>query len=706
MLTYLLTEIIFLLLFVTVLAVILYKHIHRYWLVISILIVGLIYVSVSNLPFLFHFILLLVLLVPLTVLGLPQLRKEFISKRVREYIQRTLPPISDTEREAIEAGTIGWEGKDGLFSGCPRWQQLFNIEPPKLSEEEQTFLDTTTNELCEMISDWDISKDYDLSPEVWDTMRSKGFLGMVIPRAYGGLGFSAYAHARVVQKIASRSITAGVTVMVPNSLGPGMLILEYGTDEQKKHYLPRLAKGEEIPCFALTSAQSGSDAASMPDNGVVCRGEFEGKEIIGVRLNWSKRYITLAPVATLIGLAFKLRDPEGLIGTQEDIGITLALIPATMLGVEIGKRHLPLNTPFMNGPIQGKDVFIPLDYLIGGRQCAGKGWRMLMECLSEGRAISLPSLSVAAAKYCCFATGAYARVRKQFHLPISSFEGVAKPLADIVTNTYLMTATSNFIAAAIDGGQKPSVASAIAKLHLTERMRYVVNQAMDIHGGAGICLGENNQLARMYQAIPIAITVEGANILTRSMIIFGQGVIRCHPWLYREIQAATDTEKYTLDDFDKLFVQHVYSIARNKAGTWLLAISNGWLAKNMPMQWPLRKHCRKLSRLATAFTLVVDYALLSLGGTFKRKEYISGLLGDMLSELYLASASLKHFMDQGCPSEQQFIIDSVVADCEHRFHQAMLDVLESFARQVSAFIVCACLFILTANRAACLKQRR
>lgn len=641
----------------------------------SIVVIAGIYKAFSALPLWVHFLIWLVVAAEILFLFVPEVRRNFVSNRVRDYLRRALPPISQTEREAIEAGTVWWEAE--LFSGQPNWARLLDAPPPALTEEEKEFLNNQTHELCEMIDDWETSTQYDLSESVWNYMRENRFFGMVIPREYGGLGFSAYAHALVVQKIASRSVTAGVTVMVPNSLGPGMLLLEYGTPEQKKHYLPRLAEGQEIPCFALTSAQAGSDAASMPDTGVVCRGQFEGKEIIGIRLNWDKRYITLAPVATVVGLAFQLHDPEGLLGDKQHPGITVALIPAETPGVEIGKRHIPMNTPFMNGPIRGKDVFIPLDWIIGGQEQAGQGWRMLMECLSEGRAISLPALSVAAAKYCCFATGAYARVRTQFRLPISAFEGIAEPLAEIAGETYLMIAVSNITAAAIDAGEKPAVASAISKYHLTEKMRKLTNHAMDIHAGSGICIGKRNQIGRIYQSVPIAITVEGANILTRSMIIFGQGAIRCHPWLYREMQAAQDTEKYSLDDFDDLLAGHIDSLFGNAAAAFLLALSGGLLARNIPPQAPLKKHFRKLSQLSAAFALVADYALLRLGSQFKRKEHISGLLGDMLSELYLASACLKHFCNAGCLSEQIVLVDWVVKECVNRFHRAMFNLLDN-----------------------------
>src|SRR6478735_6228069 len=471
------------------------------------------------------------------VLNLAFLRRALITNQILAVYRRILPDMSQTEKEAIDAGTVWWDGD--LFSGKPDWDKLLAVPAPKLSEEEQAFLDGPVEELCAMCDDWEITHErQDLPPQVWQFIKDKGFLGMIIPKKFGGLGFSALAHSAVVMKLSTRSSATAITVMVPNSLGPGELLLHYGTDEQKNYYLPRLAKGLEVPCFALTNPEAGSDAGAIPDFGIVCKAMHEGREVLGVRLTWEKRYITLGPVATILGMAFKLFDPDKLLGGKEDVGITLALIPTSHKGVNIGRRHIPLSSAFQNGPNSGKDVFVPLSWLIGGEAMVGKGWRMLVECLAAGRSISLPSLSMAAGKMCTRATGAYARVRSQFKTPIGRFEGVEEPLARIGGNTYLMDATRRMTMVALDSGEKPSVISAICKYHMTERMRMILNDAMDIHGGKAIMMGPNNYLGHAYGNVPIAITVEGANILTRSMIIFGQGAIRCHPFVLKEIAAA------------------------------------------------------------------------------------------------------------------------------------------------------------------------
>ncbi|MGZ5063875.1 MAG: acyl-CoA dehydrogenase, partial [Usitatibacter sp.] len=465
------------------------------------------------------------------------LRRMLVTRPIFGIYKKILPQISQTEQEALDAGSIWWDAD--LFTGKPDWEKLLAYPEPKLSAEERAFIDGPVEELCGMLNEWDITHNrMDLPPEAWKFIREKGFLGIIIPKSFGGLGFSAYAHSEIVTKISTRSGTAAVTVMVPNSLGPAELLIHYGTDEQKNHYLPRLAKGLEIPCFALTNPEAGSDAGAIPDFGIVCKGTHEGREVVGVRLTWDKRYITLGPVATILGLAFKLFDPEKLIGDKEDVGITLALIPTSHKGVNIGRRHIPLSGAFMNGPNSGTDVFIPMSWIIGGEKQVGNGWRMLVECLAAGRSISLPSMSMAAGKLSTRATGAYARIRSQFKTPIGKFEGVEEPLARIGGNTYLMDATRKLTMAALDMGEKPSVISAICKYHMTERMRSILNDAMDIHGGKGIMMGPNNYLGGAYINIPIAITVEGANILTRSMIIFGQGAIRCHPFVLKEIASA------------------------------------------------------------------------------------------------------------------------------------------------------------------------
>jgi acyl-CoA dehydrogenase len=582
-------------------------------------------------------------------LNVPALRRRWLSKPVLKAFRDVMPSMSQTERDALEAGSVWWDGE--LFSGRPNWQALLETPRPSLSAAEQAFVDGPVEELCSMLNDWKITHEYyDLPEEVWQFLKDNGFFGMIIPKKYGGLEFSAYAHSTVVMKVASRSITAAVTVMVPNSLGPAELLLRYGTDAQRDYYLPRLAKGQEIPCFALTSPEAGSDAASMVDSGVVCRGEFNGeKEVLGIRLNWEKRYITLGPVASVLGLAFKLYDPEHLIGEEEDVGITCALIPTNTAGVEIGNRHFPLNSAFQNGPNRGKDVFIPLDWIIGGAAQAGNGWRMLMECLAAGRSISLPALSVGAGKLAARATGAYSRVRQQFKTPIGRFEGVEEKLAHIAAGTYMMDAARTLTASAIDMGQSPSVISAIVKYNLTEGMRTLINHAMDIQGGSGICMGPRNLLARVYQTIPISITVEGANILTRSMIIFGQGAIRCHPYVLKEILAAQQTDEATaIRNFDEALIGHVGFTLSNTARSLFLGLTKArWVRP--PVSGPGRYYYQQLTRMSSALAFVSDIAMLVLGGELKRKEKLSGRLADVLSQLYLVSATLKRFEDDNQP---------------------------------------------------------
>ncbi len=482
-------------------------------------------------------VLAVVLVLPALLLTLKPLRRALVTRPVLATFRAILPEMSQTERDAIEAGTVWWDAE--LFSGRPDWKRLRAAPAPRLTPEEQAFLDVETGKLCDLANDWESTQVWqDLSPEAWAYVKQAGFLGMIIPREYGGKGFSAYAHSQVVMKLATRCSAAAVSVMVPNSLGPAELLLHYGTDAQKAYYLPRLARGEEIPCFALTNAYAGSDAAAIPDVGVVCRGLHEGRETLGLRVTWSKRYITLGPIATVLGLAFRVVDPDGLLGDDKAPGITCALIPTRHPGVNIGRRHWPLNAVFQNGPNWGKDVFIPIDWVIGGQAQVGRGWRMLMECLAAGRAISLPSSNVGMAKLAVRATGAYAAVRRQFRTPIGQFEGIREALGRMGGNLYTMDAARRLSALAVDLGEKPSVISAMAKYHVTERARDVINDAMDIVGGKGICMGPNNFLARAYQQIPIAITVEGANIMTRCLIIFGQGVIRCHPYVLREMTAA------------------------------------------------------------------------------------------------------------------------------------------------------------------------
>jgi len=616
------------------------------------------------------------------VLLLTPLRHALIMRPLLALYRRIMPGMSDTEREALEAGTVWWEAE--LFGGQPDWHRMLGYKAPALSKEEQAFLDGPTEQLCAMISDWDITEErHDLTEETWAFLKDNGFFGMIIPKQYGGLEFSANAHSAIVMKVASRSISAGVTVMVPNSLGPAKLLLSYGTEQQKNHYLPRLAKGQEIPCFALTGPEAGSDAASMPDTGVVCRQRFNGQnDVLGIRLNWEKRYITLGPVATLLGLAFQLHDPDHLLGRREDIGITLALIPTNTPGVEIGNRHYPMNQAFMNGPNRGKDVFIPLDWVIGGQAYVGQGWRMLMNCLSDGRAISLPALSTAAGKLVSRSVGAYAAVRKQFKVPIGKFEGVSDVLARIAGLSYIMNGARGFTTAALDSGEEPSVASAIIKYHLTERMRIVMNDGMDILGGRGISMGPHNFIARSYQALPIAITVEGANILTRNLIIFGQGAIRCHPFLFREMDAAA---KNDVDAFDSAMMGHCSHAMSNASRSLFHNMSCGRLL-HAPQHGPRGHFYRQFGRMSLAFAVITEITLMTLGGGLKRKESISGRLGDVLSYLYLGSAVLKHHYDNGSPDDELPLLEWACKDLLYNIQTRLYEVLNNLPIRVTARI--------------------
>jgi acyl-CoA dehydrogenase len=585
----------------------------------------------------------------LVALNIDTLRKRYVTRPFLKAYRRMLPSMSDTEREALEAGTVWWDGE--LFTGEPNWSKLQSARAPRLSAEEQAFIDGPCEELCRMIDDWDIThRRADLPPQVWEFVKKKGFFAMIIPKKYGGLEFSAYAHSCVLVKIGSRSGTVSSTVAVPNSLGPAELLLHYGTEEQKNHYLPRLARGEDVPCFALTGPRAGSDAASIPDTGVVCRGSFEGREIIGLKLNFSKRYITLAPVATVIGLAFKLHDPEKLLGgEQTDYGITCALIPRNTPGVTVGRRHLPLNVPFQNGPLSGKDVFVPLDFIIGGPTMAGQGWRMLVEQLSVGRCISLPSNSTGGAKAGVYASTAYARIRRQFNQPVGRFEGVEAALARMTGSTYIMDAARSVTAGAIDGGERPSVPAAILKYHCTELGRQVANDAMDVHGGKGIMLGPKNYLGRGYQIVPVAITVEGANILTRSLMIFGQGAIRCHPFVLREMNAAKEKDKAkSLLEFDDALFGHIGYTLSNAARSFVMASTLARFSAT-PESGATRRYYQHINKFSAQFAFATDMAMLSLGGYLKQKEHLSARLGDVLSALYLASMVLKHYENQGRP---------------------------------------------------------
>ncbi len=637
------------------------------------------------LMFLFYVILLLVAVISL-ILAVPAIRRFLVSNQVLKIFRKMLPQISQTEQEALDAGTVWWEGE--LFSGKPDWKKLRAYPKPQLTAEEQAFLNGPVEQLCAMLDEWKITHELnDLPPEVWQFIKENGFFGLIIPKQYDGYGFSALAHSEVVMKIGSRSGTAAVTVMVPNSLGPAELLLHYGTEKQKEYFLPRLAKGLEVPCFALTSPDAGSDAGAMPDFAIVCRGEYDGKtDVLGMRVTWEKRYITLGPVATLLGLAFKLYDPDKLLGGKEDLGITLALIPTHTPGVNIGRRHYPLNGAFQNGPNWGKEVFIPMDWIIGEQEGVGQGWRMLMNCLSVGRAISLPATSVGAAKLAARTSGAYSRVRTQFKTPIGYFEGIEEALARIGGNTYMMDAARVMTAGAVDLGEKPSVASAIVKYHLTERGRQAVNDAMDIHGGKGICIGPRNYLGRTYQQIPVSITVEGANILTRNMIIFGQGAMRCHPYLLKEVHAAHDkNEERASLAFDEALIGHAKFTIRNTANSFVYALFGNYIKDNAPENSAPETavYYLQLARFSASFAFIADVGLMRLGGSLKRKERLSARLGDILSMLYLCTATLKRFEDDGRLSSDLPLLHWSMQDAMYQMQQAFDEFLTNFPGHIA-----------------------
>ncbi|MGM0658892.1 MAG: acyl-CoA dehydrogenase [Pseudomonadota bacterium] len=623
-------------------------------------------------------------------------RRALVTAPVLKVFNKMTPQISDTERVALEAGTVGFEGE--LFTGRPNWRKLIDKPLPELSLEEQAFIDGPCEELCHMIDEWEFTHyRIDLSEKAWEHLKKNKFFGMIIPKEYGGLGFSAIAHRAVLEKVGGMSATVGSVVAVPNSLGPAELLLHYGTTEQKNHYLPRLASGEEIPCFGLTSTTAGSDATSISDYGVICKGEWEGKEVLGMRLNFDKRYITLAPVATVVGLAFRLYDPDGLIGDTEDIGISLALLPRDVPGMDIGQRHFPLNNPFPNGPIRGKDVFVPLEFLLGGTEHAGHGWRMLVESLSVGRAISLPSSTTGGAKLTCLATGAYARIRKQFNLPIGRFEGVEEALARIAANTYAVSALSRQTASAVDAGEKPSVPGALAKYHCTELSRDILKDAMDIHGGKGIILGPRNYLGRGWQGAPIWITVEGANILTRSMMIFGQGAIRCHPYVLKELEALEiKDEEEQLNAFDKLLFRHVGHTISCASRSFVLGLSMARFAA-VPGDRQTKKYYRKLSRYTAAFSLMADIAMSTYGGKLKMKEKISGRLGDALSMLYMSASMLRRFEYEGRPAADQPILAWAFHDAIYRIQEALKGVIDNYPIPLLRPVLRRIVFPLGAN---------
>jgi acyl-CoA dehydrogenase len=619
-------------------------------------------------------------------LNIASIRQQHITKPLLKLYRKIMPEMSTTEKEAIDAGTTWWEGD--LFRGSPDWHKLHNFPKPRLSAEEQAFLDGPVETLLAMVDDWHTTHDRaDLAPEVYQYLKDQGFFAMIIKKQYGGLEFSAFAQSCVLQKLTSKSMVLSSVVGVPNSLGPGELLQHYGTKEQQDHYLPRLAKGLEVPCFALTSPEAGSDAGAIPDFGIVCKGHWQGEEILGMRLTWNKRYITLAPIATVLGLAFKLQDPDNLLGDKTDLGITCALIPVSTPGVKIGRRHFPLNVPFQNGPTQGDDIFVPLDYIIGGPKMAGQGWRMLVECLSVGRAITLPSNSTGGIKSAAMATGAYARIRRQFKLPIGKMEGVEEAMARIGGYAYMADASTTMSVGSIDLGEKPSVISAITKYHMTERMRQAVIDAMDVHGGKGICMGPNNYLARGYQGAPVAITVEGANILTRNMIIYGQGAIRCHPYVLAELQAAQlDDERAAVTAFDRALFGHIGFSISNFFRTFWLSLTNAAFS-HAPVKDETAGYYKQMNRFSASLALMSDIAMATMGGDLKRRERISARLGDILSMLYLTSTILKKYHDEG---RQVQDLPLVQWGCEDNLAKAQLaldELFDNFPNRIVATVL-------------------
>ncbi len=637
----------------------------------------------------FYLILLWIAFGLLVSLNIPEIRQNYYSARILKIYKALLPKISKTEQEAIEAGNVWWDAE--LFTGNPNWEVLRSNPKPKLSEKEQAFLDGPVNKVCEMIDEWQvIHKDYDLPEEVYDFIKKEGFLSLIIPEEYGGLEFSPLGVASVMAKIGSRSPTLSGMVGVPNSLGPAELLMHYGTESQRKEYLPKLASGELIPCFALTGPYAGSDATSIPDTGVVCKGVFEGEEIVGIKLNFNKRYITLAPISTLIGLAFKLSDPDHLIGETTDYGITCALLPSNLEGLESGRRHIPIGTPFLNGPIIGNDVFIPLDFIIGGVEQAGGGWKMLVDCLSAGRAISLPSGAMSGAKSAVAVSGPYARVREQFGMPIAEFEGILEPLGRIAGRAYIINSSLTTTAMAIGAGEKPSVISAIMKYHTTELARLIGIDAMDIHGGKAVMLGPKNYLSTAHEAAPIGITVEGANIMTRNLIIFGQGAFRCHPFVLKEMEAVNlEDEKEAIEQFDIHFFNHIGYTLTNAASSFVRGITDKFT--DSPVLDETAIYYRAINRFSAAFALLTDVSMLVIGGSLKRKETISARLGDVLSALYLASTSLKYYEDTGDKESELPLVDwtqkTLINDAQEKIDQVLSNFPNKFASLLMRLII-------------------
>ena len=598
-------------------------------------------------------VMLLFLIVPL--------RRLLVSSIVMKILGPIMPTISETERTAIESGSVWAEAE--LFSGKPDFRKLMNEPYPSLTPEERAFLDGPVNELCSVVDDWEVWESRELPQAAWDVIKRERFLGMIIPKEFGGLGFSALAHSEVIMKLATRSIPVCITVMVPNSLGPAELLMHYGTDEQKKRLLPRLASGEDVPAFALTEPGAGSDAGAIASHGTLFRGT-DGK--LYIRLNWNKRYITLAAIATLLGVAFKLSDPENLLGQGEDLGITCALVPTDMPGVVIGRRHDPLGVPFYNCPTQGHDVVVPIDAVVGGEDGCGKGWRMLTESLAAGRGISLPAQSTGGAKLGTRVISAYASVRKQFGLPIGKFEGIEEPVARIAGFNYLLEAMRRYTLGAIDQGMKPAVITAIAKYHSTEIGRKLINDAMDVAGGSGISRGPRNQLAHYYIATPIGITVEGANILTRTLIIFGQGALRAHPYALAEVNAIGARD---LRAFDRAFWGHIGHIVRNLSRAIVLSLTRGNLATS-PVSGATARYYRKLAWASATFAILADIAMGALGGSLKLKEKLTGRFADVLSWMYIGTAVLRRYEAEGRPKEDLSFVHFTMTHSLYKIQKA------------------------------------
>ncbi len=618
------------------------------------------------------------------VLNVRPLRRQLLSSRIFAIYKKIMPSLSDTEREALTAGNVGWEGD--LFSGMPDWRKLQQIPISTLSAEERAFMQGPVEEFCRMVDSWTMHHAMNMPTKLLDFLRKNGFLGMIIPKKYGGLEFSHFAHSQVITKLSSASCAAAILTSVPNSLGPAELLLRYGTEEQRSYYLPRLAKGDDVPCFALTSPVAGSDAGAIEDYGVVCEAEFEGKKQLCIRLNWDKRYITLAPVATLLGLAFKLYDPDHLLGKEESLGITCALVSAHLPNVDIGRRHVPLHSPFPNGPTCGKDVIVPIDAIIGGVKMAGQGWRMLMECLAAGRGISLPSMVTGGSRLAALATGAYSRVRQQFNMPIGRFGGIEEALTRMATNVYAMEATRIFTVSTLDQGARPAVASAIAKCHTTEMARKTIVDAMDIHGGKGICMGPKNYLAQGYIELPVSITVEGANILTRSMIIFGQGAVRCHPYVLPEMMAASNADpEAALKEFDEAIFAHLGFIASNKARSLVLGLTGGRLSR--APAGPMKRYYQQFARFSAALAYMADVAMVTMGGELKRAEKLSARFGDLLSYLYIGSCVLRFFEEAKSPAEEIPVVTWICQDLLYKMQMQMDGILSNFPNKVLAKLI-------------------